>query len=205
MTAHIYALFLIILLFADVAAAQDVSLVPIDPKRWDSTVTIGWFGGNKDAIAGDWNNWYETFATSVDVGRYWTPHLKTEAAAMLTGDGRVYSYLQPHERQFRLRALNLSAVYQALENSWVHPFVAVGVQLGWERQRTQIWVPRRPGDPPLIPTEITRTTVDAQPFLAGGTKFYATEVAFIRTDLSAAFDGRGATRVSWRIGGGIDF
>jgi hypothetical protein len=204
-TGRISILSLVAILFADATTAQTISLTPSDPKRWDTSVAIGWLGGNKDEIAGDWNDWYDTFATSVDVGRYWTPHLKTEVAATLTTTGTVYSFVSPHEHEFGFHALNVSAVYQAFENSWAHPFVGGGVQLGSERQRTRAFEPRPPGGPVTLPIETTRTAFDVRPFLSGGTKFYVTEQGFIRTDLSAAFDNRGATRVWWRIGGGIDF
>jgi hypothetical protein len=203
-TGRILILSFTAILLARTATAQIISLAPSDPKRWDTTVTIGWLGGNKEEVAGEWNDWYDTFATSVGVGRYWGPHLKAEMAATLTSTGTVYSAVSPREYQFRFRALDLSAVYQAFENSWIHPFVGGGVQLGWEHERSETFE-LRPGGRAPIPREPPRTTFDARPFLSGGTKFYVTERGFIRTDLSAALNSRGATRAWWRIGGGIDF
>jgi hypothetical protein len=202
---RISVLSLAAILFARAAIAQTISLVPSDPRVWDTSVTIGWLAGNKQAIAGEWNDWYDTLATSVDLGRYWTSHLKSEAAATLTTAGTVYSRLSPSEHRFAFRALNVSAVYQAFENSWVHPFVAAGVQFGSERERARTFaVPQRAGAVAL-PTETTHTAFEVRPFLSGGAKFYVSERAFIRTDLSGAFDGGGGTRVWWRFGGGIDF
>ena len=209
--------------FSHSAIAQTITLAPSDPKVWDTTVTIGWLGGNKQALAGPWNDWYDTFATSLDVGRYWTSHLKTEVGATFTTTGDVYSQDQfsvpgqpspiffSREHRFRLTAVNLSGAYQALENSWVHPYIGGGVQLAWERHEVEAPFQtafgrdgRGPFVVPLVP-EPRRTTFDPRPFLSGGAKFYLTEHGFVRTDLSAAFDGSGATRVWWRIGGGIDF
>jgi hypothetical protein len=215
-TGRIVILSITLTVCARASAAQTVTLAPVDPKRWDTSVTIGWLGGNKDQIAERWNDWYDTFATSADVGRYWTPHLKTELGATMTSEGSVYSQeaisapgrpspiFISREHHFRLRALNLSAAYQFFENAWAHPFLAAGVQLGWERGRTETFPLTSPGFP-LPPSPDSRTRFDAHPFLSGGAKFYVTEEGFIRTDLSAAYDGRGAARVWWRIGGGIDF
>ena len=217
MTRPIAILGLALVLVARPAAAQTVSLTPIDPTRWDASVTLGWLGGDKSDIAEPWNNWYDTFATSVDVGRYWTPHLKTEVGTTLTTSGAVYSQRQvvlpgrpapvffTREHRFSLRALYLSASYQAFENAWAHPFVTAGVQLGWERERFENWPPTRELAPRLPPGDTPGTTFDVRPFLAGGAKLYVHENGFIRTDLSTAFDRHGATRVSWRIGAGIDF
>jgi len=221
-TSRLVVLSLATLLFSHSAFAQTIALAPSNPKSWDTSVSIGWLGGDKEGLAGPWNDWYDTFATSVDVGRYWTPHLKTEIAATFTTDGDVYSQQQfalagqpspvffSREHQFRVNALSVSGAYQALENSWVHPFIGAGVQMAWERERVE--TPFQPvfgrdGRPISVPlpTPPPRTTFDPRPFLSGGAKFYVSEQGFIRTDLSTAFDGRGATRMWWRIGGGIDF
>jgi hypothetical protein len=222
-TGQIPILSLATFLFAQAAAAQGTSLAPSDPKRWDTSITIGWLGGNKEQLAGEWNDWYDTFATSVDVGRYWTPHFKTDLGATFTTDGDVYSqerFTVPgqsfpvffsREHRFAIRALNLSAAYQFLENTWVHPFAGAGVQLAWERHRVETPFPTafgRDGRGPFpvpLPPDASGTTFDPRPFVLGGAKFYVSEQGFIRTDLSAAVDGRGATRVWWRVGGGIDF
>ena len=198
------------------AAAQTVSLIPADPKRWDFGVAAGWLGGNKADLGDRWNDWYDTFATTIDFGRYWTPHLKTEATAVFSTEGTVYQqelvtvsglpapiYLS-REHRFRLAALDLGASYQFFENAWVHPFVGGGVQFAHERHEVDalVYDPRAPVVQPPHPRE---TDIGARPFVTGGAKFYVAERGFIRTDLSAAFDSRRATHVWWRIGAGIDF
>jgi opacity protein-like surface antigen len=216
---------LLVILFHQIAAsadAQAVTLAPTNPTRWDTAVSVGWLGGNKEDIAEPWNEWYDTFATSVDVGRYWTSHLKTELGATFTSEGGVYSQEQfavpgqpspvffSREHRYAVKALTLGAAYQFFENSWVHPFVAGGVQLAWERHHIETPFPlvfgrdgRSVAAPPADGTR--RTTFDPQPLLSCGAKFYISERGFIRSDITAAVD-RGATaRVSWRIGGGIDF
>jgi hypothetical protein len=203
-------------LFAGGVSAQTITLAPSDPKRWDAGVTVGWLGGNKEAVADRWNHWYDTFAATADVGRYWTPHLKTELGVTLTSEGRVFSETATtpspsgppvyfaREHRFRLHAVNLSASYQFFENTWVHPFVAAGLQIGSERERIE-HVPFTSAPPPGFPPPERRTVVDVRPFLSGGSKFYVSERGFIRTDLAVAFGGAGASRAWWRIGAGVDF
>jgi hypothetical protein len=203
-------------------SAQSIDLSAPDPKRWDVTGSIGWLGGNKSDLAEDWNDWYDTFAASLDVGRYWTPHFKTEAGVTFTTDGTVFSHEErlipderasifvPREHTFRLTALSAAATYQFLENTWVHPFLSGGVQFVQERERafshdvpyfrrdfTRIDVP--------IPPPVQATVLSVRPFAMGGAKFYVNERGFIRSDLSVAWhDGR-AGHVTWRAGIGVDF
>jgi hypothetical protein len=207
------------------AAAQGVQLAPANPKTWDFSVGIGWLGGSKDGLDDQFNHddWYGTFATSIDVGRYWTPHLKTEASATVTTEGDVYvteRFVVPgqpsplffsREHHLGLTSANLSASYQFFENAWGHPFLGAGVQLGWEHERIETPFPFAYGSgpnsrfdvPPVVDPE--RTTFSARPFVTGGAKLYVGERGFIRTDLSAAASGRGVTHVWWRVGAGIDF
>ena len=214
MSGRIICLSCALLVAAGPAAAQGVTLSPSNPKNWDASITVGWLGGDKHAIAERYNDWYDTFATSVDAGRYWTPHIKTEIGVTLTTEGTVYSPRQlpgpggtpvffSEEHRFGLRAVNLSAAYQFLDNQWAHPFLAAGVHLGWEREKVQRWPLSGPGLP--APVTQSGTDFDARPFISGGSKFYVNEQGFFRTDLSAAFDSRGAAIVWWRIGGGFDF
>jgi hypothetical protein len=209
-------------MFAQAAHAQTIDLTPADPKRWDTAVTIGWLGGNREDFAEPWNDWYDTFATSLQVGRYWTSNLKTEAGVTLTSDGDVYATDQvdvpgsprpiffSRQHLFGVTAVDLAGVYQPLENRWVHPFVSAGVHLAWERHRVES--PFSPaygpdGRPyPVPPIAVPQeTTFDPRPFVSGGAKFYVTETGFIRTDVSAALAAGGTPRVWWRIGGGVDF
>jgi hypothetical protein len=193
-----------------------------DLKRWDVAGSIGWLAGDKSDIAEEWNDWYDTFAGSVDVGRYWTPHLKTEAGFLFTTEGSVYSHLQvplprqpfpafvSREHHFRLAALNLGLAYQFLDNQWVHPFVTAGVQLGWEHERraTQQVIPGVDPRGPVIPPLIDRTEAsefEARPFASGGAKFYVNERGFVRTDLTVAWHKGGIGQVAWRTGIGVDF
>jgi hypothetical protein len=204
------------------AAAQTIDLSPAAPKRWDASAHVGWLTGNKTELAEEWNDWYDTFAVSAEVGRYWTPHLKTEVGGTFTTEGSVFSsaslvvpgqdfpVFYTREHHVRLDAFTASIGYQFFENTWVHPVVAAGVHVGRERTRTEAPFGAafdRTGRPIPIPepAETTRIDVDARPFVSGGAKFYFGEIGFFRTDLSVVVDGGGASRVHWRAGFGVDF
>jgi len=209
------------LCLSSAASAQSVTLSPPDPRRWDVAGSVGWLGGNKSELAEEWNSWSDSFATSLDVGRYWTPHIKTEAAITFTGEGSVYSYEErfsaenripiviPREHHFRITALSTAATYQFFENTWVHPFLSAGVQFTEERERSFPQVPFvRSGSGRLdiaVPPPRQATVFSVRPFASGGAKFYVNERGFIRTDLGVAWhDGR-VGQVTWRAGIGVDF
>lgn len=81
------------LLGAHAAAAQErpVSPVPIAPARWDLAGHVGWLGSNKTGIGDEWNDWYDAASFGVAAGHYFTPHLKVEAQAAASRQGRIYS------------------------------------------------------------------------------------------------------------------
>jgi hypothetical protein len=204
------------------ASAQGVQLLPADPKRWDLSAHAGWVSGNKTELAEEWNDWYDTFAASVEAGRYWTPHFKTEVGGTFTTEGTVFSTgrlvlpTQPApvfytvRHHVRLDALTASAAWQFFENTWVHPFLAAGIHVGRERTRTDVpFGPPfdREGRPVPVPLPAETTTVDleARPFVSGGAKFYVTENGFFRTDLTVVLGSGGASRTHWRAGFGVDF
>jgi hypothetical protein len=188
----------------------------------DVTGSIGWLAGNKSDLAENWNDWYDTFATSLDVGYYWTPNFRTDAGVLLTNEGTVYSH-QEHripgenasifvqrEHHFRVTAFSASATYQFFENTWVHPFLAAGVQFTNERERAFSQ------DVPFFRRDLTRvdipiapprqaTAFSVRPVAMGGAKFYVNERGFVRTDLGVAWHDGGVAQVMWRAGIGVDF
>jgi opacity protein-like surface antigen len=213
---------LAVLCCSQAAFAQSVVIAPSDPKRWDVTGSIGWLAGDKSDIAEEWNDWYDTFATSLDVGRYWTPHVKTEAAVTFTTEGGVFARQQPfipgggppiyipREHHFRVTAFSATATYQFLENTWVHPFLTAGVQFTEERERAfSIGIPYSGRDfsPIDVPIEPPRqaTVFSVRPIATGGAKFYVNERGFVRTDLGVAWHHGRVAQVTWRAGIGVDF
>jgi len=217
-----YAVVLAVALAAGPAAAgaQIIQLAPAEPVRWDLTGSIGWLSGSRTESAARWNDWFDTFAASIEGGRYWTPNIRTAVAGVFTTEGDIHTNEQitlPGEPRpifftqrhaVRLDGLVLTTGYQFGHNEWVHPFVHAGVQVARERTRTEYPYPAfdsrgRPVDPPRDPAETTRTS--ARPFAGGGAKFYVSEKGFFRTDLNVAIGGGGVSHILWRAGFGLDF
>jgi opacity protein-like surface antigen len=212
----------VLLAAIEAASAQTVSIQPADAKRWDVTGSIGWLAGNKSELGEDWNDWYDTFATSLDVGRYWTPHLKTDVGFVFTTEGEVVSHEErlipgqrfsifiPREHHFRVNALNASMTYQFFDNAWVHPFLTAGVQFAEERERAlSMAVPFFGSDQARLevplPAPQQATVSSVRPFALGGAKFYVNERGFVRTDLGLAWHKGRVGQITWRIGIGVDF
>jgi|SRR5882672_11096444 len=213
---------LIALTCATSARAQQPTQLSLPTDgRWDITGQLSMLNRHKSDLS-EWSNWYSVAAIDGSVGRYWTPHFKTELEIGTAGEGRIdgpesapvpgSSVPYPRYREHRLRetTLGAAAFYQFFENQWVHPFVGAGVELVRERHLA---------DP--LPAQIVRmsTTVpavilppvsaidavnySARPLLTGGIKFYVTPHAFVRTDVRTAFSRD--RRVAWQWRGGIGF
>src|SRR5688572_18785410 len=80
------------LLATGTASAQQpaVSLTPVDPAQWDVAGSVGWLGAHTSGARALGDDRYDTFTGGVSIGRYLTPHVKTEIHGGLTGEGRIY-------------------------------------------------------------------------------------------------------------------
>jgi hypothetical protein len=164
-------------------------------------------------------------------GFYWTEHVKTEVDANWSSAGRfqgstfadvpgvpprlpIYTFVT-----YRTRTLTLAQTYQFLHNAWFHPFLAAGVDLGFQRERVEVPEQRYyppttfvPPGPPVTPAPITipgraaetSTELVTRVFGGAGFKAYMTPRTFFRVDgrLGMGSDSR-TTRV--RFGFGVDF
>lgn len=220
------------LLGAHAAAAQErpVSPAPVTPARWDLAGQAGWLGSNKTGIGDEWNDWYDAAAFGVAAGHYVTPHLKVEAQAASSRQGRIYSQeiiqvpgaafptFSSREHFFAAQTLGAGVSHQFFENEWFHPFVGAGLEMVRETHRIdtpQQFISGRPEPAtPLVPavgqlvpatTGATDVSWAARPYLATGFKWYVTERGFIRSELRSSFSRRGAEHVVWSGGVGIDF
>ena len=220
--AFALAAFLVLALPAAAQAPPQVSLTPPGAPRWDAAGFAGWFGGNKEDVGEEWDDWYAGASAGITAGYYWTTHLKTDISLATTSEGRVYTaelipipgepypFYRPREHYFRLTTLSAGVAYQFGENTWFHPFVGAGVDVSRERERVEVPgqnVPTRGGRPLVIPgfEPRTSTSLTARPFVAGGFKWYVAERVFVRSELRAALSDIGAETIDWRSGIGFDF
>ena len=151
----------------------------------------------------------------LDVGRYWTPHLRlgiyaasgprfrTAALAYVDANGRSFPTLIVTNA--RLVTLAPGVTYQFRDNQFLHPYVTGGVQIGLLRMHRE----RNP-DAVRAPVPVTRiderqSAVYARPFAAAGFKAYFNRRVFVRPEVLAGFGPGGIRQFTLHLGAGADF
>jgi hypothetical protein len=189
------------------AIAQTASAGDSQPfRKWDIGGGLNIrFGDNQDAVVpvGAW---------TADVGRYWTPHLKTSVAVMTTrhetsgGSGAfdpgafTGSYTEIITRPAGFGA---SVAYQFLDNEFVHPYVTAGARMATTFTSTDVYSTRPPYG---RVTTTTPSRLEARPVVGGGFKsYFANGRAFMRSELTMSIAPHGATNAILLIGAGVDF
>src|SRR5215471_6853649 len=117
------------------AAAQQPEL-----PKWDAGASFGLLFGD-GWYAGTHSYGEPHAAYHFEAGRFWTTHLKTDYAVVLTHDSHSSDYIRypvpgvpgayafiDHDR--RLTGFSGALTYQFFENQMMHPFVSTGVQIG---------------------------------------------------------------------------
>jgi hypothetical protein len=215
------------LLAADPVHAQrtDARGVPFYP--WDANASIG-LHLSTARDAGDLEpDTYDrdmegTGAFGLDVGRYWTSHLKTEFGVQTRPGWTAYNsrpvqletgqvVYATHTTDISITQVQFGGIWQFLENTFAHPYLGVGVRLGFVAAHEQRapWAAVYDGrgfvthDVP--PYEARRNSLLVRPFVAGGFKSYFNERAFVRPEIATAFSADGASQWTLRVGFGVDF
>jgi hypothetical protein len=208
------------------AAAQDGlirpsrSLVPVAFPRWDAGGSIGMLNISGADTRSSWAAWEQKGEFRVDVGRYWTTHLKTEVAFSTTNpwtdyeSERIvvpgsttpgYAYLDIDRHLYTVAP---ALTWQFRENTFMHPFVSGGVNIGVldeHRVRESNAYRPRTGSFVVPPLDERRTVVMARPFVAGGFKSYISRAVYVRSELRAAFAQDGLRQLAVLAGIGVDF
>ena len=209
------------------AAAQQVDGGGVPYRTWDVNTSVGLhLTDPHDAGAPDRDNFGTDMDASaaygIEVGRYWTSHLKTEAGVQLRPDWTAYGDQRVtlpngqtgsvwRRSEISLAQVSLGATWQFLENTFAHPYVAAGARIGVASTTTisedRAWVydGRQSIYYPVERNEAQTTTVLVRPFLSGGFKSYFTERVFARPEVSSAWTTDGASQLTFRLGFGIDF
>jgi len=210
----IRAAFVVVLLLATTkGAGAQTAVGPL--FRADVSGSLGWLNADKSELDASRysNDWYNrSVYGGASFAWYWTDHWKTEIEGGASSAADLQVYTQPFidgrpvtlysRHRFSTRRLAISQQYQFYRNVWVHPVVAAGLDLTWERQnRTDESYSSLPSRPETYPT---RTELLARPFATVGLKAYFNSQGFFRTDMKLTFD-RGVDEVLIRVGVGVDF
>lgn len=215
------------LLVASPALAQRVDRTGSPYYAWDLDGGFGFHNishvdGSIPATGNYSDFWDYSWAGSVDVGRYWTSHIKTSvgvtllqktwefesvrvsAAPGITGDQYI-------ESQVARTQVSLAGTWQFLENAFVHPYVSAGLRtlvMDVDAEaRPAVYVRTGNGYTNYqVPTsrrdyQVVRT----RPFVAIGSKSYFSERVYVRPEMVVGANDSGVSQFGARLSFGIDF
>ena len=219
--------FLVVLAWASQASAQTNSpqpgrsLVPAVFPRWDLSGSLGMLNiATSEVGTSPWRSWDQKIEYRADAGRYWTTHLRTELAVSTSNrwedydaapfpvagvSAPIFAFTQVDRR---LTSVAPAVTWQFRENTFMHPYVSGGVNVGLlQEHRVRILDAYRFGgqNAAIPPLDERSTRVLARPFLAGGFKSYVSRSTFVRTEGRVAVGPAGAAHVSLVAGVGFDF
>jgi len=207
-----FSLSALLALAPDASAQQPVPVTAIG--RWDVAGQLALLNRNKSELGSRWDHWYEAPLIQGSAGHYWTPHFKTELEIATSGQGTigVEENLRYREHMLRESTIGATAVYQFLDNQWVHPFVGAGLEVARERHVAE----SLPSSIERFPTTalpltlrpipaIDNVSYSMRPLVTGGFKFYVSQRAFVRTEVRTSFSTDRPLAIQWRGGVGIDF
>lgn len=227
-TATAGAVLGLLLLSSAAGRAQKIDGQGIPYRPWDVGLTGGLHVDREvtdpsTGFPGAFNEeqWVAAFQVQADVGRYWNSHVKTDLSfgsvtrRELFGSvpvevpmGVATAYAQTLVSRKQIGA---GLTYQFLENVFAHPYVSAGLRATVVDSHTvrqpSAWLMdgRSSVAIPIPPLEWDRTEVVARPYLAAGFKSYFNEHAFVRTEFATAYDTRGLSQWTARLGAGVDF
>jgi hypothetical protein len=187
---------------------------------WDADFSLGLIS-NSARDEGDDHDGSSVHAEArIDIGHYWTQHLKTEVGVGFLNRWEDYSYETlpvPSGRggnyvftndSLRMVAVTPTFTYQFFENQFAHPYLSAGARISlldthstsYPQTFTQNGVTYTS---PAI--DRTGSAVFVRPVAAAGFKSYFNERTFLRTEAAAMFDPHGSPHVALRVGFGFDF
>ncbi|HEY3092917.1 MAG TPA: hypothetical protein VGJ52_07460, partial [Vicinamibacterales bacterium] len=189
------------LIASNARAQQQTHLTLPTDGKWDAAGQLALLNRNKQELS-RWDHWYSVAAIDGSVGRYWTPHFKTELEVGTAAEGSIdgeestpvpgLSFPYPRYRDHKLRetTIGATAMYQFFENQWVHPFIGGGVELVRERHVADALPTETIRFSTVVPNArlppvaaIDSVTYSVRPLVTGGFKFYVTPHAFVRTEV----------------------
>jgi len=207
-------------LAVSVASAQTTPTQPPQLPGWDADFSLGLISNAVRDEGGDHDGSSVHAEARIDIGHYWTEHLKTEVGVGFLNRWEDYSYETypvPSGRGgnfvFTNKSLRMVAVtptfsYQFFENQFAHPYLCVGARIGFldTHSTTSPQTFTQNGVTSIAPSlDRTDSAVFVRPVAAAGFKSYFNERTFLRTEGAAMFDAHGSPHLALRVGFGFDF
>lgn len=209
-------------------AGVSVDSAGVPYRSWDLAVSAGLHVDREMEDVRDaqpnypYNDYWDGgVGVQLDVGRYWTSHLKTEASvAYLTSHEVFGSDVVPvagglgqafYQTDIARSYVGAAMTYQFFDNVFAHPYVSGGVRMSiFDRHKVRTpsaWVSDRLSsrDYPIPAFEVRDREVLVRPYVAAGFKSYFDERMFIRSEVSSLFSDRGPVHWALRLGFGVDF
>lgn len=205
---------------AGAASAQTIPTRPPQMPDWDADFSLGLISNSaRDEGAADDGSSVHAEAR-IDIGRYWTQHLKTEVGVGFLNRWEDYSYESypvPSGRggnfvftnnSLRMVAVTPTFTYQFFENQFAHPYVSVGARISLLDTHLTSYPQTftQNGATYSAPSlDRTDSAIFVRPVAAAGFKSYFNERTFLRTESAAMFDTQGSPHIALRVGFGFDF
>jgi outer membrane protein with beta-barrel domain len=201
------------------ALAQTPGASPRMPD-WDANFSIGVTSNSARDEGRSYGGSTARPEARVDVGHYWTPHLKTEASVAFLGrwdDYEFESFPVPGlpgggyastTRSIQMTTLTPAFTYQFFENELAHPYVSGGARIGLievhSTRQAETHTQNRISYS-VSALDSTDTRVIVRPVIAAGYKSYFNKQTFLRTELQTSLAEDGRLLPALRIGFGFDF
>lgn len=225
MRTRLMAAFALILFSATATFAQRVDGRGVPYREWDVDAGFGFIVADRDEVgAADetYDEWGGSWIGDVEVGRYWTSHVKT-SIGLNTGTATSWGGYEnvtvaPGQQgtawlfgETRKTQLVMSGTWQFLDNTFAHPYVSGGARIGFLELQSErssyvqvlvngAW---RSYNIPVV--QRSWHEVRTRPFVAVGSKAYFNERTFVRPEFALMFNQSGTRQWGLRLGFGVDF
>lgn len=202
-------------LLALITPVHAQTLPTVDGPKWDAGAGFSLLSVRDADVGDEGDGSVGGYQLRLDLGRYWTPHLKLGLIAASGPRFRTtqFAYVDVFGRPYpavitthaRLVTVAPGVTYQFGDNAFMHPYVTAGVQVGL----LQIHRLRNP-DSFRFPVPVPRiderqSAAHARPFAAAGFKAYFNRRVFVRPEALAAFGPGGIRQFTLHLGAGVDF
>ena len=207
------------MLIAAAASAQTAGSTPQLPD-WDVNFSLGVLSSSPKDEAQTREDTVWHGEALLDLGHYWTQHLKTEAGISFLNQREDYDFdslpvpglpvggYSVNQQSIRRALVTPALTYQFGENEFAHPYVSAGARVEFldihsTRYAQTVTQNRTTYSVPALDRRDSLVVV--RPVVAAGFKSYFNERTFIRTEVQASVGADHRAHPAARVGFGFDF